>query len=363
MRSICALRRAHHLRDVEHERTLGIAVTDSNGRLIVHGTLVEGLDTVSLGGNGRGEVDNNHLQKRVTSGKELPHDNLKESLALEVLLVGGKVNLELLEESRDGVLLEVHDGIENLEDGVEHEHVETTLKLVAIGILSLGRPLLGLGVEVRVTPELGHELLGGDTELLGVTVGELTKGEGPSVKSGTESDGSLLGVDLNVTERLLVVHGDDNVDRLDGTREGLVKLLLGDLKLEKSTINLVDDNDGLDALAEGLTEDSLGLNADTVDGVDDDESTIGDTEGGRDLGREIDVTGRIDQVDQELGTVGLLLDVGNVLLGELEEHGDGGRLDGDTTLLLIGTGVHSTRVSSLGRGDDTGLGQEGVGEG
>lgn len=62
-------------------------------------------------------------------------------------------------------------------------------------------------------------------------------------------------------------------------------------------------------------------------------------------------------------TIGLLLDVSKVLLGKLKEHRDGSRLDGDTTLLLIGTGVHSTRVTSLGGGDDTGLGEEGIGKG
>jgi len=35
-----------------------------------------------------------------------------------------------------------------------------------------------------------------DTELLGVSGSELTEGEGPSVQTGTESDGTLLGVDL-----------------------------------------------------------------------------------------------------------------------------------------------------------------------
>lgn len=141
-----------------------------------------------------------------------------------------------------------------------------------------------------------------DTELLGVSVGELTEGEGPSVESGTESDGTLLGVDLNVSEGVLVVHRDDDVDGLDGTGEGLVEVLLLDLEFEEGTVDLVDDNNGLDALTKSLTKDSLGLDTDTVDGVDDNESTIGDTESGGNLGREVDVTGGVDEVDQELGT-------------------------------------------------------------
>lgn len=120
------------------------------------------------------------------------------------------------------------------------------------------------------------------------------------METGTERDGALLGVDLAVTEGLLVVHRDDDVDRLDGTGESLVEVLLLDLELEEGTVDLVDDDDRLDALTERLTEDGLGLDADTVDGVDDDEGTVSDTEGGRDLGREIDVTRRVDKVDQEV---------------------------------------------------------------
>ena len=40
----------------------------------------------------------------------------------------------------------------------------------------------------------------------------------------------------------------------------------------------------LDALAEGLTQDSLSLHADTLNAIDDNESAIGHTEGSGDLG-------------------------------------------------------------------------------
>jgi hypothetical protein len=122
-----------------------------------------------------------------------------------------------------------------------------------------------------------------DTKLLGVTSGELTDGEGPAVKTGTEGDGTLLGVDLDITEGLVEVGGDDDVDGLNDTGEVLVKVLLGELELEKSTVDLVDDDNGLDALTKSLTEDGLGLDADTLNGVDDDKSTVSDTESGGNL--------------------------------------------------------------------------------
>jgi hypothetical protein len=267
------VRGGHHLGDVAHQGTVGVTVSDGDGRLVVHGTLVQGLDTVSLSGGGRGQVDDNHLQQRVTGGQELSHDRLQQGLALEVLLLGQELDLELLEQGGDLLLLEVHDGREDSVDGVQDERVEGSLEGLAISVDGLGRPLLGLGVKVVVSPKLGHQLVLVDTKLLGVSGGKLPQGEGPSVETGTESDGTLLGEDLDVTEGLVGVGRDDDVDRLDGSAEGLVQVLLGDLQLEQGSVDLVDDQDGLDSLGQRLSEHSLGLDTDSLDGVDDDQGT------------------------------------------------------------------------------------------
>lgn len=133
-------------------------------------------------------------------------------------------------------------------------------------------------------PETLHHLVLVDTKLLGISDGELTDGEGPAVQTRTESNGTLVGIDLDVTEGLVEVGGNDDVDGLDSTGEGLVQILLGDLKLEKSAIDLVDNDNGFDTLTESLTEHSLGLDAHTFDSVDDNEGTVGDTEGSSDFG-------------------------------------------------------------------------------
>lgn len=260
----------NHLGDVDHQRTLGVTVPNTDGGLVVHGTFVKGLNTVSLSGNGRGEVDTDHLEKRVTSGEELSHNNLEELLALEVPLLGGKLDLELLEELGDLILLEVHDRVEEAEDGVKDEHVESTLNT------SLGRlgPLLSLGVEVVVTPKLGHELSLVNTELLRVSAGEVSERESPTVETGTEGNCTLLRVDHGVSECGIGVGGDDNVHGLDGSAERLVKVFLGNLQLEKSSVDLVDDKDGLNSLTQRLTEHSLGLDTDTLNTVNNDEGTF-----------------------------------------------------------------------------------------
>lgn len=260
----------NHLGDVDHQRTLGVTVPNTDGGFVVHGTLVKSLNTVLLSGNGRGKVDTDHLEKRVTSGEELSHNNLEELLALEVPLLGSKLDLELLEELGDLILLEVHDRVEKTEDGVKDEHVERTLDT---GVGRLG-PLPSLGVEVVVTPKLGHELSLVNTELLGVSASEVSERESPTVETGTEGDGTLLGVNHAVSESGVGVGGDDNVDGLNGSAERLVKVFLGNLQLEKSSVDLVNDKDGLDSFTQRLTEHSLGLDTDTLNTVNNDKSTI-----------------------------------------------------------------------------------------
>jgi len=49
------------------------------------------------------------------------------------------------------------------------------------------------------------------------------------------------------------------------------------LEFEDTSVNLVDHEYGLDLFGKSLTEDSLGLDANTFDVIDDDKGTISDT--------------------------------------------------------------------------------------
>lgn len=97
-------------------------------------------------------MKNHHLQKSVGGRQELAHDDLQELLALKILLVTCKLDLKLREKSSGFFLLEVHDGGENLVDGVQDELIEGSLDTVTT---NLG-PFLGLGVKVVVSLDFGQ---------------------------------------------------------------------------------------------------------------------------------------------------------------------------------------------------------------
>ena len=76
------VRGGDHLGDVEHEGSLGVAVTDAEGALVILGTLIQRLGPVLLGGDGGWQVDGNHLEEGIGGGEELAHDDLDQVLAL-----------------------------------------------------------------------------------------------------------------------------------------------------------------------------------------------------------------------------------------------------------------------------------------
>ena len=317
------VRGRYHLGDVHHQGAVGVARLHGHAGGVVGRSLVQLLGSVLLGSDRRRQVDTDHQEHGLASGQPGPHDHLHQGLALELSVLVLQLDVQLFQKLGGLFLLEVHDGIEDLVDGVQDVHVEGTLVVVVLGL----GPLLGLGVEERLSPQLLHELVDLDAELLGVHLGELLQSEGPSVKTGSETDGTVARVDAHDTHGTVVVgvSGDDDVHVLNDTLESLVQILGLQLQLKKSTVHLVHEQDGANTLGNGLTQDGLGLDTNAGDAIDDDESTIGDTKSSSDFRREIDVPGGIDQVNQETFAVLflLLLDEGHIGFSHLEIHRDG----------------------------------------
>ncbi len=117
--------------------------------------------------------------------------------------------------------------------------------------------------------------------------------------------------------------------------EGLVEILLLELELKKGTVKLVHEENGLDALRDGLAKHGLSLHAHTRNTVNHHEGSVSHTEGGSHFRGEVDVSGGVDQVDEESAAVNGLLDVAKILLAKLVVQRDGRGLDGNATLLLV----------------------------
>ena len=110
---------------------------------------------------------------------------------------------------------------------------------------------------------------------------------------------------------------------------------------------LVDSEDRADTLGQRLAQHGLGLHADTLDDIHHHESSISNSQRGGDLAGEIDVTRRVDEVDQVIVTVTLALKGFEVLVLHLVVEGDSGGLDGDTTLLLVRPCVGKASIAGL----------------
>merc|ERR1711881_487227 len=167
----------------------------------------------------------------------------------------------------------------------------TSLPVAVVSLLLA--PLLCLGVEEGLTPELLHHLVGVDTKLGGVHLSKLLEGEGPAVESRAEADGPVVDIYTDNSHRAIVVGvcGDDDVDVLNDPLEGLEELLLAKLQLKQSSVHLVHEENGPDPLSNSLPQHGLSLDTDAGHAVNDNKSSVSDTEGSSHLAREVNVAG------------------------------------------------------------------------
>ena len=153
-----AVRRRYHLGDVHHQGALGVAVAHCLGNDVVLGALVQVAGSVPLGDARRRQVQHHHFEEGVGSAEPLAHHGLEQDLAGPALLLLGQVDLERGEHLLHLLLVALHDGGGQLDDGVHDEGGEGALEGLAVRVLAVGAPLLALDVEVVVAPELGDQL-------------------------------------------------------------------------------------------------------------------------------------------------------------------------------------------------------------
>ena len=275
------------------------------------------------------------------------------------LLLRVKLDLELVAHLPDLVEVLVEDGSRELNDWGHNELRKGSGELlVSLVGLVVVLPLLDGAIEVVISPKLLNHLGFLDLELVSVDCGESSDSEGPSEEGRSEGNSSDHGADLlGLSHIIALVSGDDDVGVLNDSQEVLVHGLTIDLEFEDSSINFVDHEHWLNLLGESLSQHSLGLHTDTFDVVDDDEGSISDSEGSSDLGREVNVTWGVNEVD-EVGNLDTVVG-GDV---SLIVHGDSGRLDSDTSFLLVQSGVSGSSISCSFSGNNTSFSNERVGQ-
>jgi hypothetical protein len=350
----------YHLRYVHNERSVGVAVSDGGSGGIIHRTSVQVFYSVFLGSGGGRQVHDHHFQEGLIGGQPFLHDALEELLLLERSFFRVEGNSDYFEVFVELLHIVGHTSLEDLADGFEDELAEGSGKRLSAGGGAVGDPLLGFSIKVVVTPEsLGHLFLV-YSKLFRVDTGKLVEGESPSLETGGEGNSSLFGVDSGVTEEFISVCGNDNVGVFDDTDKVLVHLFRLELEFKETTIQLVNGEDGNDTFSQSLTKDSFSLYANSFDDIDDDQTTISNTEGSSYFRRKVDVTWGVDQVDKKLVTDGVLGETER--FGHLEVKRDTSGLDGNTSVLLVLTSISKTNVTGIFLGNDTSSSDERIGQ-
>jgi len=112
----------------------------------------------------------------------------------------------------------------------------------------------------------------------------MSASESPSEKSRSESGGTKDWVNLLLFTHIIgFVSGNNNIDVLDDLDELLIHLLTVNLEFEDTSINLVNHENWLNLLSKSLSQDSLGLDGNTLNVIDDDEGTVSNSKSGSDF--------------------------------------------------------------------------------
>lgn len=117
-------------------------------------------------------------------------------------------------------------------------------------------------------------------EFLGVDSGEFWDGESPAVLSRSEGNGTVGWVNQEVTHILLLVGGKDNVGHIDNSDETLIHLFTVLFQFQDGSVDLVNHKNWFDLFTASLSEHGFGLYANTFNGINDHESSIGNSQGG-----------------------------------------------------------------------------------
>jgi hypothetical protein len=308
-----------------------------------------------LGGSGGWEVENHHFNNDVSGIEPSGHNNFQEMFSDEFLFFLSNLNVNGFKHFFGLFFISFHNGSGDLDDRSHDELTETSNKGFSLrSSVFIFLPFFVTSIEVIVSPKFFHHFVDFDLEFNGIDLSKSSKGEGPLIFSRSESNITFLGVKKEVSHGFDFIVGYDNVNHINNSDEILIHRFGISLKFEDRSIDFVNHQHWSNSFSHSLSKHGFGLDADTFDGIDDNQSSIGNSESGGDFRREINVSGGIDQVNQKSSYVSVSFDVIFVI------EGDTSRFNGDTSFFLIISGIHVSGVTSNLSGNNTGFGDKGI---
>jgi len=133
-------------------------------------------------------VDDHHFKDDVGGVDPLLHDAFQQVFSGEDTFFLFEEDVDSDEHFIDLFVFSVHDGVGQSDDWFHDESAEGSFNRFAFFVNSLFLPLLGLRVEIIVSPESFHHFWYVGVELLGVDLCELGDCECVTLLSGSESN-------------------------------------------------------------------------------------------------------------------------------------------------------------------------------
>lgn len=227
-----------------------VAVLNSLSAWIFNWTLIQVGSSVGLSLNWGRQFHYYHFQEGLSGVDPFLENVFEEEFSLELLFIGLEHNFEMVQHLPDSFFVVFHNISAKSNNWLHDELDEASSQLGAIISSLVLFPFLSFLIKIVVTPKFLHHLVKVNLEFLGVDTSKFGQSEGPTEESGTESYGSLGGIDLlGFAHIITFVGGYDNVGVFNNSLEVLIHGFSIDLEFKDTSVDLVDEEDWLDLLS------------------------------------------------------------------------------------------------------------------
>jgi len=137
------------------------------------------------------------------------------------------------------LVFSIHNGVSESDDWFHYKGTEGSFYLFSFIVSVSLLPLLGLRVEIIVSPESFHHFWYVRVELLGINLGELGDGKGIAFLSGSEGNISSGWVKDEVSHLWLFIVGHNNINHIDDSNKILIHTFSVILEFQDLSVDFV----------------------------------------------------------------------------------------------------------------------------